>query len=57
LGPFDIENGFDAKCKNPKKSFYDKNGFFFHIIRKKHDFLGKKPFCATKPLYAPDANK
>jgi hypothetical protein len=29
FGPFDIENGFDAKCKNPKKSFYDKNGFFF----------------------------
>ncbi len=26
LGPFDMKNGFDVKCKNPKKSFCQKNG-------------------------------
>ena len=51
FGPFDIKNGFDSKWKNMKKSFYDKNGFFFHIIRKKHDFFGKKTFLATKPFF------
>lgn len=44
FGPFDMKNGFDVKCKNPKKSFFKKNGFFLLIIREKNDFFEKKPF-------------
>ena len=44
LGPFDMKNGFDVKCKNPKKSFCQESGFFPLIIHEKNDFFGKKPF-------------
>ncbi len=42
--PFDIKNGFDAKWKNMKKSFYDKNGFFFILYGKNMPFLEKNHF-------------
>jgi hypothetical protein len=45
LGPFDMKNGFDVKCKNPKKSFCQESGLFFLIIiHEKNDFFGKKTF-------------
>ena len=44
FGPFDIKNGFDAKWKNMKKSFYDKNGFFFILYGKNMTFLEKNHF-------------
>ncbi len=35
-----------------KKSFYDKNGFFFsYIIRKKHDFFWKKTIFCHKTIF------
>jgi hypothetical protein len=51
LGPFDMKNGFDVKCKNPKKSFCQKSSFFTLIIHEKNDFFGKKPFYGQKPFF------
>jgi hypothetical protein len=67
LGPFDMKNGFDVKCKNPKKSFCHKNGFSplitsqGRIIRKKSKtiFVKKCFFCIEfffKPPYTENEN-
>ncbi len=44
FGPLDIKNGFDAKCKNPEKSFMTKMVFFFILYGKNMTFLEKNHF-------------
>ncbi len=50
LGPFDMKNGLDVKCKNPKKSFCQKK-WFFSPYYEKNDFFEIKSFFGKKPFF------